>query len=551
MAPGGLSVVINARISNLRPHVDSRWLAVAATLWLFAACNQTFWHKAAAAFAATPLALLALGATVVAIYLVVLLLLLQKYLAKPVLLFLLAAAGGASYFTDTFGTVIDVAMIDSAMTTTGHEAGQLFTSQFFLHMALFIGLPAAVVLWIRIDYAPWRRRLVSTVVLALIAVAVGGALFYSQFGIIVFALRQDRLVMKTLNPAIPIASAYTYATRSLRQTNIVVAPLGTDARLGPAATASSRPFVTVVVVGETARAMNFSLNGYARKTNPQLEKLDIVNFPDVSSCGTATAVSVPCMFSKFGHADYSDDKAKATENVLDVLHHAGVDVLWWDNNTGPKGVTARLDSKVYNDTKDPVACATGVCLDDVFLPDLDKLLDGVTRDTVLVLHQTGSHGPAYYLGYPKELRVFTPDCATEQVTTCSQQEVLNSYDNTILTTDRFLARVIDSLSRHDDRVAGAMYYVSDHGESLGEHGMYLHGAPYALAPETQTHVPMVTWFSPAYAEARGLDVACVRARAGERYSHDNLFDTLLGMMDVTTDAYRADRDILSPCLGRS
>jgi lipid A ethanolaminephosphotransferase len=319
--------------------------------------------------------------------------------------------------------------------------------------------------------------------------------------------------------------------------------VGTDAKLA----SQARPKLFVLVVGETARAQNFSLNGYARQTNPELAALDIVNFPQVRACGTSTEVSLPCMFSPFGRRNYDEERILSHESLLHVLNRAGVQVLWRDNQSGCKGVCAGLPVQQMTAALDPQACARGACFDEALLTGLDQVAGDAKGSLFLVLHQLGSHGPAYDRRYPDAFRRFTPACAYDDLRRCSQPEIVNAYDNTILYTDHILARLVAWLRTQDKRFDTAMLYVSDHGESLGEAGLYLHGVPYAIAPDVQLRVPMVMWFSQAYARGAGLDLGCLRGRAGEPASHDNLFHTALAAMDVQTSVYDPALDLLRPC----
>jgi lipid A ethanolaminephosphotransferase len=255
------------------------------------------------------------------------------------------------------------------------------------------------------------------------------------------------------------------------------------------------------------------------------------------------------MFSVYPRAEFSKKKAKATQTLMDVIRHAGIDAYWWDNNTGSKGIADLISFSSLTDNKDPAHCDKGDCRDSIFLSKLDEVVGHATKDTVIVLHQIGSHGPAYFARYPEEFRKFTPDCRTSQLTDCSIEEVVNAYDNTILYTDHFLAEVIAILEKHKQSSSGAMLYMSDHGESLGENGLYLHGAPYAIAPPEQTHVPLIAWLSPDYRSRAGMDAACLsRIRSGQ-YSHDNYFHTVLGMMNVETSVYKPERDMFKDCRG--
>lgn len=361
--------------------------------------------------------------------------------------------------------------------------------------------------------------------------------------------REHKEVLASYQPGAAIGGAARYAKMMLKARDVVVAPLGRDAKKGPLISGAGKPVLTVVFVGETARAQNFGLNGYARDTTPELAERDIVNFTDVTSCGTSTAVSVPCMMSNLTRDGYSYDASIRQENMLDVLTHAGVDVLWWDNNTGDQGTAARIGPiRRMQAADDPAACASGECTDAVFLKPLEATLPQITRDTVIFLHMVGSHGPSYFLRYPPEAEVFAPACRTPEFADCTPEEIVNAYDNSIRFTDHVIASTIDLLAGQDG-LATSVLFLSDHGESLGEDGLYLHAAPYFLAPETQTRVPMAMWFSDAYRDAFGLDLPCVAAKAHEPQSQDNLFHTVLGMMDVTTGVRSAALDLVGGCLG--
>lgn len=247
------------------------------------------------------------------------------------------------------------------------------------------------------------------------------------------------------------------------------------------------------MVGETARADRFSLNGYYKETNPELKKLNVVSFKNVSSCGTATKISLPCMFSNLGRANYDENEAFQQENALDVLSEYGVQVLWRDNNSDSKGVATRIPYQNFKSpTLNPV-CDTE-CRDIGMLSGLDAYIKSHQgKDILIVLHQMGNHGPEYYRRYPENFRRFQPMCMTGELGDCSKQEVDNAYDNAILYTDYFLANVINFLKQYDEKYSTAMLYVSDHGESLGEQGIYLHAAPYLIAPKAQTHIPVIIW----------------------------------------------------------
>lgn len=528
-----------------RPTLSPLVLNVLVATYLMALCNGTFWGHLFRIFEGRTVTALVFAGAVWALMLLVVSLLAVRRLQKPVLVALLITAGVTSYYVDVLGVVVDREMIQNAMTTTFAESKHLITLQFVTHVVLYGVLPSLLVLWVRIRRAPVGRAVLGyALVGALAAVLVGGLLF-TNFKAYSSALRGNRELMASVQPLAPINSAYRYAQMMLKSTKIVVQPTGRDAKPGPFLAKAAKPVLMVIVAGETARAQNWSLGGYARETNPELKTRDIVYYPQVSSCGTATATSLPCMFSPLTRADYSYEGGLGNENLLDVLSHAGFKVEWWDNNTGDKNIADRVTSRFMKAEDGPEFCFPE-CIDGVFLKDLQQRANTITENTAIVLHQIGSHGPSYWLRYPADRELFTPACKTPELTDCSSEEIVNAYDNTIAYTDFFLGQVIDLLDA-SDRVIPAMYYVSDHGESLGENGLYLHGTPYFMAPEVQTRVPMVLWMSQRFRDSLGLDEDCLKANAGQPVSHDNMFSTVLGMVDVTTTARDPALDLAGPC----
>ncbi|NBB48723.1 phosphoethanolamine--lipid A transferase [Rhizobium sp. CRIBSB] len=533
---------------SFRPRMRSEWLSVLTAVYLLFFMNGTFWAKSSVYLKGDGLTLFALGIGLLAAFIALIVTFSAKYLIKPVLILLILAGVAGAWFMDRFGIIIDGEMIRNAMETNQAEAGHLITSAFILHMVLFGVLPSLFIAAVDIEHRPILKKVAVNMMIILPCLVVFGLAGLSNSGTFIFNIREHRDWFRTLNPVFPMASAAGFFIGESKEQTIVVQPLGTDAKVVEEAAAGHRkPRVTVIVVGETARAMNFQLGGYPRETNPELSKRDIVYFTDTSSCGTATAVSVPCMFSVFGRADYSHAKALATEDLMDVLAHAGIKTEWWDNNTGDKHVADRIRKTDFFKSNDPRFCSGGECLDQILVDGLDTWLDKVDGDAVLVLHQLGNHGPAYYLRYPSEFGKFLPDCRSVDFDTCTPETITNAYDNALLYTDHILSEVIDKLGSHADRLDTAMIYMSDHGESLGENGLYLHGAPYLFAPKEQTHVPFVLWTSPGLRLATGIDKPCLSAKADEPHSHDNLFHSVLGLMRVKTSVYDPALDIFAAC----
>lgn len=528
-----------------RPALSALGLNLLVTTYLLALCNATFWGHLFRIFEGRTVTALVFSGAVWALILLVVSLLAARRAQKPVLVALILIAAVSSWYVDVLGVMVDREMIQNAMTTTFAESRHLITLPFLFHVLMYGVVPSALVLWVQVRRQTRWRALGSWALVSVGAAALVVGLLFTNLKAYSTVLRADKELMGSVLPLAPMTGALRYAKMMLKTTQIVVQPTGLDAAPGPYLDRADKPVLMVIVAGETGRAQNWSLGGYGRETNPELAKRDILYFSNVTSCGTATATSLPCMFSPLTKADYSYEGGLSNENLLDVLTHAGFKVEWWDNNTGHKNIADRVPSRTMTAADGPEFCEPE-CIDAVFLKDLQAKADTITENTVIVLHQIGSHGPSYWLRYPADGEVFSPTCQTPELTQCSAEEIVNAYDNTIAYTDRFLAQVIDLLEAQD-RVIPAMYYVSDHGESLGEGGLYLHGAPDFMAPEFQTRVPMVLWMSQRFRASLALDAACMAKATGEAVSHDNMFSTVLGLLDVTTTARDDGLDLAGRC----
>lgn len=484
-----------------------------------------------------------------AIFSLLLLLVSCRWLLKPMLTLVLLCSASAAYFMNTYGVAIDSVMIQNVLETNPDEAGDLLSWQLLAYVLVLGLLPALWVWRVPLVYASfwrgvWQRvlALVGCVVVILAMVAP----FYSYYAPV---FREEEKLNQFITPVNYIYAVGKNISRQWKNKKVkVVQVVGADSKAGPQLQSRERPSLVIMVVGETARADHFSLNGYARETNPALKKQDIVNYTNVSSCGTSTAVSVPCMFSKFGRENYSDTKGKTYEGVLDMLQRAGVSVFWLDNNSDCKGTCLRVPNKdVMRRKGSPFCIGDNRCLDEEMLEGLQAVVDAQPRHALIVLHADGSHGPAYYNRYPPQFEQFKPTCNTNQLSSCTQQAVINTYDNTLLYTDHFLSQTIEFLKRNQASRDVAMVYVSDHGESLGENGVYLHATPYAVAPDAQTRVPMVAWFAPEAYQHWSLDQGCLQQHRHNEYSHDNIFHTLLGLFDVQSSEYLPQLDMFRPC----
>ncbi|HDT6528142.1 TPA: phosphoethanolamine transferase EptA [Raoultella ornithinolytica] len=462
-------------------------------------------------------------------------------------LFILLSAS-AQYFIWTFGVVIDRAMITNILDTTPAESFALMSGKMVLTLGLSGVLMVALAWWIKISKAKtvWRSiavRLLNILVSALLIVLVA-ALFYKDYASV---FRNNKELVKSLSPSNSIVAINSWYAHN-KMDNLPLVNIGEDAVQKPEMHSGPRKNLTILVLGETSREQNFSLGGYERETNPRLKQDDVIYFANTTSCGTATAVSVPCMFSNMPRAHYDEELAHHQEGVLDILQRAGIRVLWNDNDGGCKGACDRVPHQNVTDLNLTGQCIDGECYDEVLFHNLESYIDNLQQDGIIVLHTIGSHGPTYYNRYPAEFKKFTPTCDTNEIQSCTQQQLTNTYDNTILYIDYIVDKAIKLLQSKQDKFTTSLVYLSDHGESLGENGVYLHGLPWSIAPETQKHVPMLLWLSEDYQQRYGVSSQCLQQRAKtDPYSQDNLFSTLLGLLGVDTREYQATDDILTPC----
>lgn len=458
--------------------------------------------------------------------------------AKPLLIAGLLSAALAASFMDSYGVVINSAMFANVAQTNVDEALDLLNAKLFAYVIGLGVVPAVLVARTRLRWRGWRTelaarlKLLAAVALVIVGLTLMFGSFYASF------LRQHKTLRSFANPAYPLYSLAGFARGQFASPrDRTLAQIGMDARVRAG---DAHRELIILVVGETARADHFSLNGYARDTNPLLRQTDAISFGNFHSCGTSTAVSLPCMFSLLGSAD----KGESLENLLDVVRHAGVNVLWLDNNSDSKGVALRVPYRDFRSPQNNPICDVE-CRDVGMLVPLQEYIDAhPAGDILIVLHQMGNHGPAYYKRYPAEFEKFTPACRNSDLSQCTRQEIVNAYDNALLYTDHFLSKTIELLKKNSGKFESAMFYVSDHGESLGEAGTYLHGLPKAIAPEAQLHVPVIMWFSDSFVE---LDRPALLRKRNMRFTHDHLFHTVLGFFEIETAIYRPELDILDGC----
>ncbi|HBK1692544.1 TPA: phosphoethanolamine--lipid A transferase [Campylobacter coli] len=451
-----------------------------------------------------------------------------KYLTKILSIFFILSSCISLYFITFYGVLIDSDMIQNVVQTDVKEVKDLLSWRLVL-LAIVVLLFCVFILRIRIENNT-EQGFFKKIRVRVLSALLGCSIFLIAFvplskTFIPFFRTYNEIRMYNI-PFYPIYAAYRYYERFLKP-KPEFKTIGDDAFREN----NSSKKLLVLVVGETARAANYSLGGYTKNdTNFYTNKNNVVFFDNFSSCGTATAVSLPCMFSLSKRQNYSSSEYQ--ENVMDILQKTGVKASWIDNNSGEcKGVCDRLSDKQQLSSD----------WDENLLPFLKERLDSLDTQNIIVLHLQGSHGPAYYKRYPSEFKKFTPTCDTNELSKCDSEALINTYDNTLLYTDYLLSEIIKLLKEKKD-YESSLLYLSDHGESLGENGIYLHGMPYAIAPRHQTHIPVIFWSSDENL------MTTAQNHKSLNLSQDNLFSTLLGYFNVQTAVYEPSYDLLNQTL---
>lgn len=522
-------------------EVNLNYLIIIVAIYLVASANIAFFEQVLNVypFSQNIGFILSITGVLFGLMWLVLQLLCYRPMAKPVLIMLLLTAAVCGYFTSAYGTIFDTNMLINSMETDQAEAMGLFAPSMVIRVLLLGVLPAFMISKIRLKRLSWQRSILqktATLIVSITLIAACIAPFGDQYASF---FRQHKQVRSYANPITPIYSLIKLGENyvdELRRPDTLTLH-ATDAKRVAPTNSSTKPKLMVFVVGETARADHFGLNGYERNTTPLLSKQsDLYSFKNAISCGTSTAYSLPCMFSYADREDYDIDTAKYHENVLDTLSKQGVNVVWRDNNSSSKGVADRVMFEDYKTAETNPNCDVE-CRDIGMLDGFDALVKSgePPKDTLILLHQMGNHGPAYYQRYPKDFEEYNPVCMTNELSKCVAQSVINGYDNAIRYTDYFLSNVIDTLKTYEQDYEVVMVYISDHGESLGENNIYLHGLPYNFAPDAQKHVPALIW-SPS---SNNIDADSLSRMVDQPVSHDFITPTLLSFFGIMTDEVNA------------
>lgn len=450
------------------------------------------------------------------------------------------------YYISQYSIVIDKEMIRNVMETNSSEAKDLIGVNLLIYLIMMGLLPIIFIIKTAVVQTGLWQQIYTKLKITIFSFIAIGLILYISYPSYASLARGNRHLSHLIVPTNFIFASISYLGEQFKSAQVPFSDISQDAQqLKPTRNGSKK--VTVMIIGETARADRFSVNGYHKPTNPNLENRNIANFKQTSSCGTSTAISLPCLFSHLERKSYNHKVGKNSANLLDFFKHVGIAVQWRDNNTGCKGICDRSEYLDLSQDSNEALCSSGECFDEILLKGLSDQILSNANDQVIVLHQKGSHGPAYHLRYPPEFEIFKPTCQSVQLQKCSQEELDNSYDNTILYTDHFINEAMKIMDALPSDISSSLIYISDHGESLGENNLYLHGTPYLIAPESQTHVPFFYWTPENTNLIAEVDKNCLISKQNHPVSHDNIFHTMLGHMDITTSHYQTDLDLFASC----
>jgi lipid A ethanolaminephosphotransferase len=523
-------------------------------IWLFTVVNLLAFHLPLLSYLRSTVALgsmLGLGVMVILVCLSTMLMwlvlggvsLLSPRLIKPLALLFILINGLALYAMNTYHVVLDQDMISNVWNTNTAEATALFHPKLLAYLALAGVLPAWLAWQLPLAAEGRLRRSIHLGV----TWVVGGLIVFSQSSAWLWIDQNAKVVGGLMLPWSYIINSTRHlseqhdAHRQLEQLPPIAWP-------SPSATA--KPVTVVLVIGESARAANFSLYGYARETNPKLKQRQAQSqaqlqvLPLAQSCATYTTRSLECILA------HQPQAASITHEVLPAyLSRSGqVDVVWRSRNWGEPPMSG---VNVIRGDALAALCVAPQCT----RPDLDdSLIAGLEQDMVragpkrqlIVLHQAGSHGPEYHKKYPADFAKFLPSCDSVDLKACSADALVNAYDNSVAYTDDLLDRLISTLERQTER-STVLIYLSDHGESLGEGGWYLHGAPDMLAPKVQKEIPFLVWMSPAFAQDFRIKPERLNAASQVLTHMQNtqglIFHSVLGALGGRSPAYLAEQDI--------
>lgn len=400
---------------------------------------------------------------------------LLRIVGKWILVLFFNISAISVYFINTYSVILDRSMMGNVINTNFDESSSFFSFTLVLYV-LFLGIIPSILLFKVQTIRPTVKRFllhISLTLLFLLSLAYANATNW---------LWIDKN-SKTLGA---IVMPWSYVVNTCRFYHKKHKENEKQILLPNATVKNDEKAIFVLVIGESARSQNFSLYGYERNTNPLLSKTEDLHWFKSESCATYTTAGVKCILE---HKNTSE----LYEILPNYLYRNDIEVIWRTTNWGEPNVNIK---NFIAKTELQKQCKGEDCdYDGALLYGLkEQILASNKNKILIVLHTSTSHGPTYFKKHPERFSTFTPECKDVELAKCTQQELINAYDNTIVYTDYILATLIGELKQLED-YQSSMFFVSDHGESLGEKNLYMHGLPKSMAPDEQFDIPFIVWTS--------------------------------------------------------
>ncbi|MCQ2311391.1 MAG: sulfatase-like hydrolase/transferase [Paludibacteraceae bacterium] len=443
-----------------------------------------------------------------------LLLQLLRYVGRVIIALLFFLNGTCVYFICVYHTMMDESMMANVFNTRTSEASAFMTPSLFIGVALLGLLPMLYVLLRKVQPASWK----------VFGYSCGGSLLISAL-LVVININQVLWVGEYDTELGGLVMPWSYVVNTGLHFSHQAEANKEEIPLPDGKITNNGKNAVVLVIGESARKANFQLYGYERPTNPRLTQQEELIVLNARSNATYTTAGVKSILE---HTETGD----LYEVLPNYLYRMGVDVSWRTSNWGEPPL--HIDEYL---TKSELVEHYGIeytAYDDILFHGIkQRIIESDKNKVLIILHTSTSHGPDYQRQYPEEFAHFLPVCTSVEKAEKERDRLINAYDNTILFTDACLSNLIDTLRTISDWKC-AMLYVSDHGESLGENNLFMHGVPMRIAPKEQYEIPFLMWLSKDYRVVK---------EQNDMVDQHNVFHSVLNLLSVDSPVYNAEKDL--------
>jgi lipid A ethanolaminephosphotransferase len=439
---------------------------------------------------------------------------LSRLVGKILLVLFFIINAVAVYFINTYSVIIDESMIGNVLNTNYSESSSFFSIKLVLYVVLLGILPSIFIIKAKIITVTVKKFLVSISLTLLFLLTLAFANASNWLWIDKNSKTLGGLAMPW-SYAVNIPLFYIHQFKKNEK----------EILLPDATIKDNQKSVVILVIGESARSENFSLYGYPKNTNPLLSKIPNVSHFNATSDATYTTAGVKSIVEH-------ENTDELYEILPNYLYRNNVDVIWRTTNWGEPPV--HIKNYQNREALMPNCKGDGCDYDGILLSGLkEQILASKKNKILIVLHTSTSHGPTYSKKYPAQFEIFKPVCNSVELGNCSHTELVNAYDNTIVYTDYLLANVIKDLKQLQE-YKSAMIFVSDHGESLGENNLYMHGLPRSIAPKQQYEIPFIVWTS---------DNSARQMKPNKILTQNYVFHSVLNFLNIQSPVYKEQMNI--------